>query len=369
MTLANGSAYANPLNGYQYVHIYSEPSTSPNSIWLKGDDSCPAYTRASSSFKASPEFRQQTEATAPFYARFWDALRNVHDYNPTNLTYANAYDIYDLLNTASVHNASFAPTNYAISHDISAPDLARLRTLADSAEFAANYGRDEPMRSIGGATLAGAVLARLNETVVTHGRRKFSLLAGSYDTFLSFFGLAELTAASADFYGLPAYASTMAFEVFTENNVTVFPALEDVSIRFLFKNGSDVEELRAFPLFGRSETALPWSEFVAEMGKRAVMSVEEWCEACDSTEGFCMVYSVPTTIWNPAAYAVSGVISGIVAGTAVVLFILGSRKLTERARARKARRARQDDIRRAEMGMPDKGGVVERTGSVGSESV
>ncbi|KAJ9645993.1 hypothetical protein H2199_003036 [Coniosporium tulheliwenetii] len=354
LTLANGSTYSNPLNGYQYIHIHSEPSTSPNSIWLKGDDSCPTYTRASSSFKSNPEFQQRTEATTPFYARFWDILRNVHDYRPENLTYANAYDIYDLLNTASIHNASFAPANHAISQGISAPDLARLRTLADSAEFAANYDVDEPMRSIGGATFAGAVLARLNETVATRGRRKFSLLAGSYDTFLSFFGLADLTAGSADFYGLPAYAASMAFEVFTAENVTAFPAVGEVSVRFLFRNGSDGEALKAFPLFGRKEVALPWSEFVAEMGKRAITSVREWCEACESTAEFCMIYSGPTTIWNPAAYAISGVISGIIGGT---------------LRARKARKARENDICLAEMGALNKAGAVERTSSVGGESV
>merc|ERR1711881_765802 len=111
--------------------------------------------------------------------------------------------------------------------------------LADSWEFGTNFNASEPGRSIGGRTLMGAIYRQLNQTVAPEGRLKFSLLAGSYDTFLAFFGLSDLTAADTDFFGLPDYASTMAFELFTAEDMTSFP--EDAStlnVRFLFKNGT-----------------------------------------------------------------------------------------------------------------------------------
>ena len=124
------------------------------------------------------------------------------------MSYTNAYDIFDLINVATINNNS-------VTLNISTEQLYKLRTLADSAEFGLNYNKSQPLRAIGGQTLAAAILRQLNQTITSKGELKFSLLVGSYDTFLSFFGLTNLTAADPNFYGLPGYASTMAFELVT----------------------------------------------------------------------------------------------------------------------------------------------------------
>ncbi|KAK6517799.1 hypothetical protein TWF506_004978 [Arthrobotrys conoides] len=335
-TLTNGTKYTNPLEGYQYVVLHTADGESPNTIWIKGDDGCPALTVASENFEKSPEFMEREAATKSFYEGFWEQLEDVYDYNQSKLSYARAYDIFDLINVAQIHNSS-------ASENVTAEQLFQLRTLADSAEFGLNFNASQPSRSIHAQTLAGAILNQLNQTVTGKGKLKFSLLAGSYDTFLAFFGLTELTSASPNFFGLPDYASTMAFEILTDKDVTEFPSnVDDLKVRFLFRNGSDAgSPLTPFPLFGQQEITLSWTEFTKELSERAITTVEKWCGFCQSTESFCAAYDPSLSTGSLGTYsnnsgengmpnAVAGVIGAMVTLAVVALaglvFYLFSRK-------------------------------------------
>lgn len=281
-TLNNGTKSTSPLNSYQYVTLQGVKANSPDTIWIKGDESCPTLDASLSALESSAPFTSLVASTRPFYESFYPALQSVSDIrSPSTLSFASAYDIFDLLNVARIHNASTTP--------ISDADLFQLRTLADAAEFAASYSAADAARSTGARTFAGAVLAQLTKTVASAGALKFSLLAGSYDTFLGFAGLADLTAASADFFGLPEYASTMAFELVSASAGSL--ATDDLRVRFMFRNGTE-GALTAFPLFGGKEESLGWAEFVKEMQARAITTVEGWCGACQSEVDFCKVYQV-----------------------------------------------------------------------------
>lgn len=281
-TLNNGTKSTSPLNGYQYVTLQGVQANSPDTIWIKGDESCPTLDASLSALESSAPFTSLVASTRPFYESFYPALQSVSDIrSPSTLSFASAYDIFDLLNVARIHNASTTP--------ISDADLFQLRTLADAAEFAASYSAADAARSTGARTFAGAVLAQLTKTVASAGALKFSLLAGSYDTFLGFAGLADLTAASADFFGLPEYASTMAFELVSASAGSL--ATDDLRVRFMFRNGTE-GALTAFPLFGGKEESLGWAEFVKEMQARAITTLEGWCGACQSEVDFCKVYQV-----------------------------------------------------------------------------
>lgn len=283
-TLNNGSTVQNPLNGYQYVFLQGADADSPNTIWIKGDDGCPALATAQSGFENSSEFQSRMQSTQDFYGGFWDLLQDVYDYTPAKMNYEHAFDIFDLINVASIHNAS-EPRN------VSSEDLFQLRTLADSAEFGYNFNASEPARSIGGRTLMGAMYRQLNQTVATGGRLKLSLLAGSYDSFLAFFGVSDLISANENFYGLPDYASTMSMELFTEADTTTFPQSRgDLNVRFMFKNGS-TGALEQFPLFGTGRQSLSWADFETQIQERAITRVSQWCDICSSTEDFCLPYS------------------------------------------------------------------------------
>jgi hypothetical protein len=323
-TLNNGSTYENPLNGYQYVVLHGEDADAPDTIWLKGDEECPAASKSQKRFKNSTEFKAIDEATRSFYESFWEDIDSVYDYQESNMTYGNAYDIFDLLNVASIHNASSAG-------NVTEDELFQLRTLADSNEFGQNYNSSDLARSLGGQTFAGAVIDQLNQTVSTKGKLKFSLMAGSYDTFLAFFGLADLTSASGDFFGLPHYAATMSFELFTEETVDAFPSnVDDLKVRFLFRNGSDDGELlRVYPLFGRTDVVMSWTDFVSEMQGVAITSAEDWCNTCQSELLFCAAYNSTTATPSTQDHgdggmsnAVAGVIGAMV--TLGVVAILGA---------------------------------------------
>ncbi|KAF4471905.1 acid phosphatase [Fusarium albosuccineum] len=344
-TLNNGSQSQAPLDGYQYVRLHTINDNSPDTIWIKGDDSCPKYVKASKAFKDSAVFAEREEETKDFYAGFYDVLSDgVYNLKPENMTYANAYNIFDLVNVARIHNSSSPARN------VSDDDLFQLRTLADSAELGQNWNESDPARAIGAETLSGAVLTQLNETVSSAGKLKFSLFAGSYDTFLAFFGLAGLLDESPDFYGLPDYASTMAFELFTDDDADEFPENpeNDMRVRWLFRN-STFGDLETYPLFGSDEDSLPWSRFVSEMEERAITDVGDWCSKCGAEEDFCAAYETDDDdnaereskdggSKGGMSNAVAGVIGamvtlGVVAIVGAVAFVLMRRRKTPAAAA------------------------------------
>ena len=321
-TLNNGSKSEAPLNGYQYVTLQGVVANSPDTIWIKGSDGCPAYTKASNSFQDSAEFASRQASTRDFYRGFFPVLESVYDYTSAdNMSYAKAFDIFDLINVARIHNAT------SLARNVTDEELFQLRTLADSSEFSLNYNLTQPARSIHAQTFSSAILTQLNQTVTSKGKLKFSLLGGSYNTFLAFFGLANLTSVDANFFGLADYASTMAFELFTADTVTSFPQNPDsaLRVRFLFRNGT-AGTLSPFPLFGTGAESLSWPDFVAQMQRRAITTAAKWCSACGSTADFCAAYvdRVDAPVPSASASSSSGsAMSSTVAGVVGAMVTLG----------------------------------------------
>ena len=156
---------------------------------------------------------------------------------------------------------------------------------------------------------------------------------GAYAAFLSFFGLAQLPRANTDFTGIVDYASSMTFELVTDAAVssTSYPSADQINVRFLFSNGSAAENtLTAYPLFGQSETVLPWPTFVSEMNKFAIGSQDQWCQACGNTTGVCASSSASANANNgstPSAKSGSGsmslTIAGVIGAFVTLAVILG----------------------------------------------
>ncbi|KAF2157597.1 phosphoglycerate mutase-like protein [Myriangium duriaei CBS 260.36] len=280
--LANGSSTVAPLGGYQYILVNGEDTNSPDTIWIQGSTGCPAFTTASATYMKDPSFNATVNSTASFYAQFDDVLGPIM--GVSNISYKNAYTVFDLLNVESIHNET-------VASKVSADQLSQARTLADMHEFNLVYNATQNMRSIGGQTLAAQILSQMNQTVFSKAvAQKFTLMAGSYDTFQAFFGLTNLTAASVDFYGLPGYAASMAFEMFSTADNATFPANpnDDLRVRFLFRNGSDASNnLTTFPLFGTQDMDISYGQFVSQLGARAVKTLPSWCSMCGSTMAFC----------------------------------------------------------------------------------
>lgn len=201
--------------------------------------------------------------------------------------------VFDYVHVSQIHNQTI-PADDLLTNDT----VHQLQTLADAHEWGLAYNETEPARAIAGAVLAGQVLEALNATLLAplgkSSSQRLTVQFGAYATFMSFFGLANLTAAGGDFRGIVDYASSITFELVT--NATVAgdgaPAAvspDDVGVRFLFANGSasDANAPRPYPLFGQDDTTISWNDFSSGMAKFAVGDTPSWCQVCGNTTGVC----------------------------------------------------------------------------------
>jgi hypothetical protein len=189
------------------------------------------------------------------------------------------------------------------------------------------------MRAMQGMQLAGEILTSLNTTITTNGTVPLNIQFGAYGTFFSFFGLANLTAASPDFYGIPDYASAMIFELFTNGSTSSgFPSADELQVRFLFHNGttSNISEPVVYPLFGGSATSMSWNDFANAMNGFAVTTTQQWCTKCGNTTGTCAAYASSPTSSSPSASGSSGsghhmsaAVGGVIGAFVTLAVILG----------------------------------------------
>jgi prostatic aicd phosphatase len=332
----NGSVLESPLNGYQYILVHGRGESDPESIWLKGDDACPAYDDASKSYQQSKEYQTTLAQSADLYTRVSPLLASIM--GPENISYSHAFDVFDLLNVASIHNAS-------VASKINADDLTQLRYLADESEWNRNYNATLPERAVGGMTLAGGFLRQLNTVVQGQAKTKFSLMVGSFDTFLSFFGFTNLPNASADFRGIPKFAASMALELYTVGTNDAFPTHpeQDLWVRFLFRNGTGgSDSMGAYPLFGGTQSSIPYGQFVAELSTRSIQTLRDWCTTCQSEQAFCAAATQDNPDARPSAANAGSAVSNAAAGAigaavtlAVITLFAGLAWLVLRRRSRK----------------------------------
>ncbi|KIW36471.1 uncharacterized protein PV06_11286 [Exophiala oligosperma] len=250
--LHNGSSVQAPLNGYQLIPISTVTSlaggtNSENTAWLQGASGCNNAIISSNNYFLSSDFQALQNSTASFYQSLNPVVNGT--FTATYNTYKNAYSV-----------------------------LLQLRTLADHHEFSLAYNASDPIRAIAGSTLAGQILQQLNNTITTKSAVKFNIQFSAYGTFSSFFSLAQLAAFSPNFTAVVDYASSMTFELATNATVsnTSYPAVNEISVRFLFANGSAaLNGVTAYPLFGQSSTTIPYNSFAT------------WCSACGNSTDVC----------------------------------------------------------------------------------
>ncbi|CAG8971752.1 hypothetical protein HYALB_00007232 [Hymenoscyphus albidus] len=287
-SLANGSRVLPPLGGYQLIPVNSVASASSgadseNSAWLQGQSGCGKAMVSSNNYFYSNEYFEKLSATTPFYQSIFPVINRT--FTSAANTYFNAYSIYDLIHVSQIHNTSIP------SSDLLTPStLHQLQTLADSHEFNLAYNTSDPIRAIAGRTLAAQIVQNLNSTLTSKSKTPLTIQFGAYASFLSFFGLSQLRDVSENFTGVVDYASSMVFELITNATVsnTSYPSMEDISVRFLFANGSAYENpLNEYPLFGGNSAVIPWRTFTDEMGKFAIGDQESWCRECGNNTGVC----------------------------------------------------------------------------------
>ncbi|CZT47916.1 uncharacterized protein RSE6_08540 [Rhynchosporium secalis] len=329
-SLANGSSVSAPLNGFQLIPVNSVSSASSgtnseNSGWLQGQSGCNKAIVSSNNYFFSKEYKEKLDATAGFYSNLLPVVKGI--FTSANNSFKNAYTISDYVNVALIHNSSI-PSSELLSSET----VFQLKTLADDHEFNLAYNASESIRAIAGSTLAAQVVQQLNQTIVGKSKVPVGIQFGAYASFLSFFGLAQLPAVSENFTAVVDYASSMSFELVTNATVsnTSYPKVEDISVRFLFSNGSAAANpLTTYPLFGQSKTVLPWTTFVSEMNKFSIGDQETWCAQCGNTEGLCARSA--TTSSSPSSATpspssgggISKVVAGVIGAMVTLAVILG----------------------------------------------
>jgi hypothetical protein len=286
-TLRNGSTIQSPMNGYQLIPMSDVQSGtgSEDNTWLQAATSCNNAKISSNNYFSSGSFKSLLISTHELYQSLEPLVNGT--FSSTELSYKNGYTIWDLLNVALIHNSTATfPSSSLVNDEI----MQKLFVLASEHEFNQAYNESDHIRAVAGMTLAGEVLVALNETITSSGKSKLNIQFGAYASFLSYFGLAGINIADDDSIGIPDFASSIAWELVTNDTGIGIPSTSDISVRFVFHNGTSVEgstNLKAYPLFGQATLILPWTQFVDKSNKFAISSAQQWCQACGNTTGIC----------------------------------------------------------------------------------
>ncbi|KAK5202745.1 hypothetical protein LTR41_011520 [Exophiala xenobiotica] len=363
-TLRNGTVVQSPMNGYQLIPLetVTTGTNSENSAWLQGSSNCANAQLSSDRYFTSAQYLAILKRTRSFYDGVSAMINRTFTANQTN--FKNAYTIFDLLNVASIHNSS---DNFPSADLLTTETFFQLRTLADQHEYGLAYNESEPIRAVTGSVIAAQVVDALNGTIAGRGKNKLNVQFGAYAGMLSYFGLANLTSASSDFYGVPDYASSLVWELVTNSSVssTAFPTPDEISVRFYFHNGttSNTSEPTEFSLFGSNQSPLPWSDFVTGMNKFAIYSQKDWCRACGNSTGQCGAAALgeddSSSLGSSSSSnhsssgaggmskAVAGVIGamvtlGVILGLGLLIMLVGGLRVVSKKRHAGAIAAQQD---------------------------
>ncbi|KAH0499192.1 hypothetical protein TgHK011_006398 [Trichoderma gracile] len=342
--LANGTTVEAPLGGYQYIPVNAVASAvssagSESSAWLQGSSGCGDAVVSSNSYFLTPEYLDTLNRTHDFYQELLPVINTT--FNSSTATFKNGYSIFDYINVATIHNSSI-PSSSLLTNST----LKTLYDLASTHEWNLAYNASEPPRAIAGAVLAGQILTALEAIAdAKPSSPRINVQFGAYGAFMAFFGLAQLPAASSDFYGICDYASSMAIELVAPSADRTSP--DDLSVRFLWSNGTAAAHgLKEYPLFGQKQTTLSWNDFKAGMNEFAVASTQDWCKVCGNTDGTCAANSTDAS--NPAAQSsddkggsgisrpVAGVIGalvtlGVILGVEGLVLLLGGLRLVKKS--------------------------------------
>ena len=275
ITLANGTTVTWG-NRAQLINI--ETIEADQQVWLEGYSSCNAWTQRLNAIYQSPDFTAQSSSASPFFASIQGLLGNSR---PAVLE--NAYNVWDYLNVQSIHNSTLAP-------NISAEQLATARGWADYHE---SISFSDPDRSsvgnIAGTAMLPPLLGYLNSIANASDPTKWALIAGAYKPFLALGSLLDVPQLNSSIVN---YASTLLFEVYTNN-----------SVQALFRNGTfESGSWQPIPLLGSS--MIPLSTLTDSLSRVSIPDRAAWCDICQTTDARgCDVLAAYNGTGGGASYA------------------------------------------------------------------
>ncbi|KAJ5706704.1 Histidine phosphatase superfamily clade-2 [Penicillium malachiteum] len=328
-TLGNGTVVESPLNGYQLIQLQVTSSSGSNedASWLQGSSDCSKATVSSNNYYASDTYNEMLKNTASFYQSLSPVLNST--FSESDMSFENAYTIFDYLNVGYIHNSSAEFPGKA--KYMTAENRLQLNSLAGNHEWNLAYNSTDAVRAINGAVVLGEIISSFEQIVNTNGSKSIlNVQFGSYGTMMSFFGLMQMQNASVNFTGIPDYASSMSFELVTNATGTGFPSTDEISVRFMFHNGTMTgsDEPTIYPMFGQSNELLSYSKFTSYMEAVAVTSTSQWCDMCGNTDGTCATLSSSSSSSSSSASTgssggISRAVAGVIGAMVTLAVILG----------------------------------------------
>ncbi|KAH8425411.1 uncharacterized protein LDX57_003164 [Aspergillus melleus] len=330
--LANGSTATAPLKGYQYPRIEALSNEDPQSLTVDGRSSCLMHQIADIEYQTSPEAQEFVQNYRGTYEVLYNQVLSGW-FDPASVNYINAKDISEFLDYQYVHNESVLDT-------LSRDDIELARLYADQYVFATNGNTSttsvigsSDIRTIAGRTLADSILDAFDNNIHDRGTDgKMKLVFGDYEPVVALTSLLQLQSAQNDnISSRPDLGSSIILELYSLESAAnpTYPDQSQLYVRFVMRNGIDTPEFRVYPLFGHSpsNSAIPYTEFQAELKKFALGSTREWCLQCASEAPFCSgalerTQDSPSTNHGKGLRpAVAGVIGAVV--TLATLAIIG----------------------------------------------
>ncbi|KAK3997052.1 histidine phosphatase superfamily [Cladorrhinum sp. PSN332] len=292
-SLANGSIVNYPLEGYQYPNIRTLSRVNdPDSIWIQGHTHCPKYLN-------SMLYPFNDSYAAPINDLNTNFYRNLYNrtfkgaFNLANTNFFNAYNLYDYASYRYLH---LKDANLTMG------EMMRLRALANVEQRWRNgnltvsgFTAGDRIRAIAGRAMASKVMSLFTDHIRSGGsQNKLNLVFSSFEPFVAFFALSRLTSGPSYqlFNQLPYPGSAMLFELFSigDENDASFPGVQNLSVRFLYRNGTDpASKFRVYSIFD-NVVAYPdmrLGTFGKYMDGVGVGTVKEWCRVCDGSTFFC----------------------------------------------------------------------------------
>lgn len=265
---SNGTLSEYPLNGFQYVKSAIQENATEGYIWTQGDANCPALTSALKNvISGFLEFQETSKSLQPFYDSLIEIPFIAEQFEPSELNFKNLMSIYDEVNVNIIHNAT-------VASQFNSSAVSQIKAYAEAYQWYISDKNINQNLTIGAKSLIGHIVSKLNVTKTT-GSPGINYFTGAYSVMYQLALIIGLDSASSAFRTMPNYGATYVFELLNNTSNETF-------VRFSFMNGtSDVNLLRAYPLFNGTETMIPWAEFVENMNKAgAIHSVQEWCTQC-----------------------------------------------------------------------------------------
>ncbi|KAK3315226.1 histidine phosphatase superfamily [Apodospora peruviana] len=335
--LTDGTLVNYPLDGYQYPNIKTSSLLDPDSIWVQGHVGCTKYTESLISFRNDSSVAENYTNTLDFYHSMWDLV--FKDSIPLSMaSFYNAYTLYDYAAYHYNHNNDSAVNITEVQLEGLAL-LAAMELRYRNANLSASGDTQGDMiRAVAGQTMAAKVLSSFEDNIRSLGaQNKLTLAFSSIEPFIAFFTLSQLIKgpAGATFVDLPNPGAAMVFELFSiGGNSSVYPSIDDLWVRFLYRNGTDPDApLVGYPLFGNGNaySSIQFSEFITGMQTLGISGVAEWCRVCDSVTLFCLGLdsnsvgdSGPSggSAGGNSATGISPAVAGVI-GAVVTIAVLG----------------------------------------------